>query len=136
MPLRNFIVGDVTRMFVDALLARARLTGRPAIIPYRCDSPGVKRFMEMSLEGIGAELISEHRILSEQTLHSPLAFAAVSDDRPTNWLKRCSMCNRLSDRTGSVREPDDFPHAAGETLRVIYHVCADCQARVQKRFSA
>jgi hypothetical protein len=133
MSLRTFIAGDVTRMFVDALLARVRLTGRPAIIPYRCDSPGIKRYMEMSLQSIGADLVSEHRILSEQTMFSPLAFDASAAVGAGSWVKRCSMCNRLTDRSGRTAEPDEFPHAPGDTLRVIYHVCTDCRQRVQTR---
>ncbi|MCK6404491.1 MAG: hypothetical protein L6Q60_00595 [Rhodocyclaceae bacterium] len=133
MPLRTFIAGDVTRMFVDALLARVRLTGRPAVIPYRCDSPGVKRFMEMSLESIGAELISEHRCLSEQVMFSPLAYAVVSEPASGGWVRRCSMCNRLTDRSGRSYESDEYPHEAGDTVRVIYHVCPDCQRRVKAR---
>lgn len=135
MPLRTFIAGDVTRMFVEALLARVRLTGRPAIIPYRCDSPGVKRFMEMSLESIGAELISEHRFLSEQVMFSPLSCVAAREPGARDVLKRCSMCSRLTDRSGQSCEPDDYPNPSGRTVRVIYHVCPDCQRRVQTRLA-
>ena len=134
MPLRRFIAGDVTRMFVDAMLARVRLTGRPALIPYRCDSPGIKRMMEMSLTSIGKGLVSEHRILSEQRMFSALAFAAA-EGRADGWVRRCSMCNSLTDRHGNTFEPDAFPHATGETLRVIYHVCPECQQRVKVRLA-
>jgi len=131
--LRSYIAGDVTRMFVDALLARVRLSGRPAMIPYRCDSPGIKRCMEMSLAKIGSDLVSEHRIVSERVMFPLLSFVAVEDKRPGDWVRRCSMCNRLTLRNGENCEPDAFAPAPGEALRVIYHVCADCQRRVQER---
>lgn len=138
MPLRSFISGDVTRMFIDTMHARARMSGRPMTVPYRCDSPGVKRFMEMSLEAIGSDLVSTHRLLAEQVLPRALVFRIAADGRPHSWTKRCSMCNRLSMPDGRLVEPDEFAEtesADGQTVGVIYFVCPECKNRIQARLA-
>lgn len=138
MPLRSFISGDVTRMFIDTMHARARMSGRPMTVPYRCDSPGVKRFMEMSLEAIGSDLVSTHRLLAEQVLPRALVFRIVADGRPHSWTKRCSMCNRLSMPDGRLVEPDEFAEmesADGQAVGVIYFVCPECKNRIQARLA-
>lgn len=137
VPLRSFISGDVTRMFIDTMHARVRLSGRPMTVPYRCDSPGVKRFMEMSLAAIGNDLISEHRLLSEHVMPRALVFRSA-DGRPHAWTKRCSMCNRLSMPGGRLIEPDEFAETKypdGEAVGVIYFVCEDCKSKIQARFA-
>lgn len=132
LPLRSFIAGDVTRMFIDTLLARVRLTGRPAVVPYRCDSPGLKRFMEMSLTLEGRSLLAEHRLVGEQPLPRPLTFrTATAGGR---WVRRCSMCNRVATRDGApLVEPECLPEAAATVCEVIYGVCAECRERVRRR---
>ncbi len=136
VPLRKFISGDVTRMFIDTMHARARLSGQPMTIPYRCDSPGVKRFMEMSLTAIGNELVSEHRLLAEHAMHHVLDFRIADEGRPCTWTKRCSMCNRLTAHDGRLLEPDDFAETGrtdGKAVNVIYHICPDCRGKVRAR---
>jgi hypothetical protein len=138
VPLRSFISGDVTRMFIDTMHARVRMSGRPMIIPYRCDSPGVKRFMEMSLAAIGTDLVSEHRLLSEHVMPRALVFRSASDGRPQAWTKRCSMCNRLAMPDGRLVEPDQFAEtkrADGQAVGVIYFVCPECKIKIQARFA-
>lgn len=138
MPLRSFISGDVTRMFIDTMHARVRMSGRPMTVPYRCDSPGVKRFMEMSLAAIGNDLISEHRLLSEHVMPRALIFRSASDGRPQAWTRRCSMCNRLSMPDGRLVEPDEFAEAGaadGQAIGVIYFVCPECKRKIQARLA-
>lgn len=138
MPLRRFISGDVTRMFIDTMHERVRMSGRPMTVPYRCDSPGVKRFMEMSLAAIGNDLVSEHRLLAEHVMPRTLVFRNATDERSHSWTKRCSMCNRLSTPDGHLVEPDEFSgtgSADGQTVGVIYFVCPDCRAKVRARLT-
>jgi hypothetical protein len=133
LPLRAFISGDVTKMFMDTMLTRVRLTGKPAVIPYRCDSPGIKRFMEMSLEAIGTEVFSEHRILAERPMPRHTNFRVAAHNKSCRMIKQCSMCSRFANPGGEPVEPEVAGISSDEPLNIIYFICAECRGRVQAR---
>ncbi|WP_139228481.1 hypothetical protein [Planctomicrobium piriforme] len=124
--LFDFIVGDSSRMYVDTMFQHTRLLKKGVVRQYRCDSPSMKRFMEMRIEpGSDGLLIVSHRIIKSEPvapvvnfLYHPKAFV----------LRRCSVCNRLN-RDGRWRELDQvlYPAMAGANLPVRYDVCGDCQ---------
>lgn len=136
-PVRDFICGDITRMFVDTLIQSIRLSGRERRIPYRCDTPECKRFMEMAwFPESGAGLVSRHKLLRTERLVRPIDFQ-VRRGAPNLLVKRCSMCNRLSRSGGQPLEPDVAELSgwidACRTNFVVYHVCRDCQEAVLDR---
>ncbi|MEY2632367.1 MAG: hypothetical protein RIR00_1021 [Pseudomonadota bacterium] len=136
--LRSFVSGDITRMFLDTLLAKVRLSGEAISQSYRCDSPGVKRFMQMTVLP-GDEpggIATRHQLLREEVFERQLQWLDLRTGKNGGHrlLKRCSMCNRLSGNGRDFIEPENFlpePAPAGYTL--IYHVCPDCLQRVRGR---
>lgn len=133
LPLRSFVSGDVTRMFIDTMLLKARVRREPFTVPYRCDSPDCKRFFEMTLTPDGKQIDFSHRLLREESLPMPRYFAVASLlDTTAPLLHRCSMCNCLSRNAGECLDQDQWPDLTDQTIRVIYHVCADCRKRVRR----
>jgi hypothetical protein len=134
--LRDFISGDVTRMFVSALLQSTRLTGKERTINYRCDSAEVKRFMAMDIVPVNSgELISRHRVLRELKLPVSIPFTAIKSGQKA-LIKRCSMCNRLTKGGSPLIEPEDAERLGWldqpASALVIYSVCRDCAALVAR----
>lgn len=127
--LLNFVSGDVTRMYVRTLIQSARLMRQPMVRQYRCDSPDMRRYMEMrlSLQDNGL-LCWEHRQLASEKLPNRLNFVHAADSRTRRPHVRCSICNRLKGRSG-WNEPDllgeDFLPTES-VVPVIYGVCPDC----------
>jgi len=118
-PLRQFISGDPTRMWLDAVLALARLKGEPVERTYRCDCPELKRFMKMRVvPEKGGVVRLEHHVLSTQprpAVHFVPCSQAV-DGKP---LVRCSICCRVQE-DGCWKDP--LPRPEGPYL-VVYSVC-------------
>ncbi|MGC8838372.1 MAG: hypothetical protein ACP5UM_08145 [Anaerolineae bacterium] len=48
-PLWDFIVGQETRHLYELMLAKVRMGRATLQIPFRCDSPTCRRFMEMRM---------------------------------------------------------------------------------------
>lgn len=135
-PLREFVTGDVTRMFVDTLLQGTRLLGRTRTVHYRCDSTDAKRYMLMAIEPLpDGGILSRHRILRQETFGKPLGFRTGTGEQ-RRLLKRCSMCNRLSNGT-QIIEPEaakaDGWFDADGSATVIYFICKDCQSLVHHK---
>jgi hypothetical protein len=133
-PLDQFIDGDTTRMFVRTMIMSARTLQRPVYRPYRCDSPKLKRFMEMTvLPGEQGVVEVIHRELHSEPIIHPMPVCAAPKGVGENFVKRCSMCNRVkvlgiwSELDAAI---DAYRLPAGaHNLKVIYGVCPDCLAR-------
>lgn len=48
-PLFGFIDGEPTRLAYQRILEGARRSGRTIRLPYRCDAPGARRWMELAV---------------------------------------------------------------------------------------
>lgn len=120
LPLRSFVSGDVTRMFVETMLQKARLTRVPFSVPYRCDSSDVIRHMRMTLTSSGNEVQLDHRLEKEEARGS-INRGRISPGTPRP-VKVCSMCRNICDaKNSSVGEA---PVSGIE--RIIYSVCSTC----------
>lgn len=125
--------GDISAMYLRTLLSSVRLLGRPVTRCYRCDSPGTKRFMEMTLTpDVEDGVTIAHRLLRTESLPVRFIFT-VANGRPS-FAVRCSMCNRLK-KEGEWQEPevllDKGDWADTRPRSVIYGICDNCMAGIR-----
>lgn len=129
-PLFRFITGDPTRMLTDTLLQRVRHSGQELTRCYRCDSPELKRYMEMTLSPEEGSLLRlHHRVVKVEPLDPVVPFE-FGGHLLSDVMARCSMCNRVRAK-GAWHEGDEavrLGHVKSGGLRVIYSVCGDCQS--------
>lgn len=133
-PLLKHVSGDVSRFFVRSVLEACRVLQTRRSVEYRCDAPGFKRFMRMTVEPRERHsLIVAHQVLRIEPLLRPIGFF-VSPAAPTAIpLVRCTMCNRVK-QGADWTEPDEALAggllSSDEPNAVIYGVCDPCRARV------
>lgn len=127
----DFITGDETRMYLGALLQHARLLNRTVVRPYRCDSPSLRRFMEMQVSPDEGELVRlDHVLLRAEPYLTPIVYRHEADP-DVEALFRCSVCSDLQvgDRWFA---PEDARILCGlpadQPLPVRYAVCPSCTA--------
>lgn len=128
--LFKYISGATSRTHIWTAVDSARKLLSVRRVPYRCDSPGLKRFMEMVIKPEGSgDVLVEHFTLRVEPMQHRAAFVAGSGH---SLLIRCSMCNRIRIK-GIWMEADT---AVGEnrlspeaTHCVAYGVCTDCRQR-------
>ena len=133
--LWSFIQGSVTRLWMDAVIRYARISGKLEEKRYRCDSPTQKRYMIMRVIPHTADLLEvQCNLEQELPLKTRLEFEAASVRIP-RLITRCSICNRLK-HTGLWLEPDDETLLStmdcSHPIKVIYGVCPDCQEEVRR----
>ena len=75
-----------------------------------------------------------HLQLRSEPYRYPLSFKGIATGAAANFIKRCSICNRVRvEQTWS--EVDDairagrLPKDTGATLMLVYGVCPACMAR-------
>lgn len=131
--LDQFIHGDITRMFVRTMIMSARTLQRPVLRPYRCDSPKLKRFMEMTvLPGAQGAVEVVHRELRSEPIAHPMPISAAPAGAGKRFVKRCSICNRVKaqdiwSELDAAIDAARIP-AGAHDIKVIYGVCPDCLA--------
>ena len=137
--LDQFVHGDETLMFVRTMIMSARVLKRPVVRPYRCDSPSVKRFMEMKVEpkDLGAVDVM-HRELRSEPSKNTVRVAGAPMGAVGVFIKRCSICNQVHAKD-VWSELDDAIAAErltlpeSQALRVVYGVCPSCLSSMAAR---
>jgi len=126
----SFIISDPTRMYLQILIQQARVLGNTVAKKYRCDSPQLKRYMEMRItpEQTG-QIRLDHLLERVEPFVRPISFYPASSGG-TATAYRCSICARLY-LAGCWVMPDDAITegliSLDAPLPVIYTVCPVCQ---------
>ena len=126
----DHVAGHFTKKFLREFFAGARDGAGPASRTYRCDSPRMKRLMEMyARKGENGALTVEHRLVAETPLTMEVACVDAAPARSVDTL-RCSICNRLRrSSSGEWLEPDEYGRS-GE-IKVVHTVCQECRSGIE-----
>jgi len=135
--LWRFVRGDETVRLYGAICEHVRHGNQPATFPFRCDSPTMNRYMEMTISpaGNGSLLFSSHLTLEERCRQRS-AFVCGSRSAQV-LLLRCSMCNRIQvrdrwlDPTLAISTGGLFTQSP--PFQVAYSICPDCDSRIELR---
>ena len=130
-PLWQFIADEETRSLYRQLIGRVRSTNVELSLPFRCDSPELRRYMELKVApGQERDSVTCRTTL---TRVEPRSARLLLDPqlRSGQQLLICSMCRRVAitperwvEIEVAIRELDLCRPAAP---RLVERVCGDCQ---------
>jgi hypothetical protein len=135
-PLWDFIADKETRQVYRMILTRVRSSGKEVYIPFRCDSPGIRRFMEMEIARLpeGAVEFRCRLIRAEKRL--PIALLDPAADRSDELLQICGWCKRINLDGGWVEAEEAVKRLdlfGAERLPGLTHgICPDCHATAMR----
>jgi hypothetical protein len=134
-PLWKFVAGEEVRELLRMIFARARFTGRAIRVPFRCDSPAERRFMELEVRPLPeAALEIESRLVrSEPRRYVPLMERSARLRH--GMVSICSWCLRFRMATGQWVEVEEAVGAMGlfasTDLPTLSHgICRSCAEQV------
>lgn len=139
-PLYRYIAGAESQALYKTILDRVRHTGKTSVIPFRCDSPDRRRYMELRIERqpgdhveFAGTLVREERRPNAELLE---ANRPVSDVALTicGWCKRFSVDTAWMEVEHAMRELDLFGWAV--MPRLEHGVCDTCSVMLQREISA
>ena len=130
--LWDFIPDEPTRTLYRDVFATVRATDQPVVVPFRCDSPTLQRFMRLEVRhhpGCGIDLRSilvraepcERQLLLDRTAR-----------QSHNCVTMCSCCKQvLVEPHGwlSLEEANRHPRLClvGKRPHIRYEVCTACR---------
>jgi hypothetical protein len=127
----DFVAGETTRMWLEAVFQMARLRGEAMERSYRCDSPGLKRFMRMRLIPLAdGGLQVEHQLLSTERRSPALHMRTDGHPASVGVMIRCSFCGQIQTGQGWL-EPSQEMAGPSSTIPVAYSVCEPCRESIQ-----
>ena len=132
-PIWDFVVDQQTRFLCHLLFERAREAGSVRRIPFRCDPPECRRFMELDLTPLangGVELTA--RLIREEP-RERVALLDADVPRSAETLPICSQCKRIAGPEGEWIEVEDGIRrldlfGAGLLPRLTHVLCDACLA--------
>jgi signal transduction histidine kinase len=134
-PLRAFVTGLEAAELTALLTAAARQRETAVAVPFRCDAPGERRFMTMTLQGeVGGGVHIEYRLDRTESRAEVLLFD-LEAPRSEEFLVVCSWCRRV--RQADAWRDVEKAIADGELIgrrempRVSHGICDDCASVVK-----
>ena len=136
LPLAPFLAGWNVMELYAAVFDRVRARQIAVTIPFRCDSPNGRRYMELEIapRPEGRLHLTGHLVRS--VAHPRIPLLDLKQRRNSQWRIICSICRRLKMPEGrwlEIEEALDDPYAIpAEGLPCLSHdVCPTCVAMMR-----
>jgi len=133
-PMADFIADWETFHLYELIFRRVRLTGAGITLPFRCDTPDIRRFMQLSIRLVGSgELELTGRILSLES-RPPVPLLDSETPRSQEMVAICSWCKKVKIGRDLYVEAEKAVESLGlfgpKTPRLTHGVCHDCFDRI------
>ena len=127
--IKEFISGDPSIMWMDAILMSAKIKGKPIEKNYRCDSPDMKRYMKMIIQPLDNGCLKlTHYVIKTEKQKQRIIYKGSKILTP-NTMQRCSVCGRILYENSwyEINEYAEIKPKNISEFKVIYSVCDGCK---------
>jgi hypothetical protein len=136
--LFEFIDGEETQRIYRLLLRRVRALDAPILVPFRCDSPELRRHMRLEIEPLRERAIEFRGVFVAAERRPLLRLVARNASRSEALLVSCSFCLRIRLAGDEWVEAEDAVVRLGllareRIPRLAHGVCPACKARLYDR---
>lgn len=135
-PIASFIDDWETFHLYELIFRRVRMTGLQITLPFRCDTPAIRRFMQLSIRLLGdGALELTGRILAVEERN----FVALLDPaapRSKRMVTICSWCKRVKTTNDIYVEVEQALASlrlfGSQTPWLTHGVCPECFDRIRR----
>ena len=129
-PLWNYVSENVTQEFYRIFMRKVRATGRTIVVPFRCDGPECRRFMEMSILPLGNGALEFRSALLREEARPRVDLLDPDFPRTDQLLTLCAWCKKVKlagwvEVEESVRQLGLFEQA--RLPQITHSVCPACE---------
>jgi hypothetical protein len=130
----DFLSDVSTRELYREIFARVR-GGRTIRVPFRCDAPGCRRWMELELRAAGGGDIDSRASLLRDEIRLHESVLDATAERDERQLTVCGWCKRMAvdaDWVEVEKAVDRLGLFGYPTLPLLSHgICEDCLKEVR-----
>ncbi|MGD8566641.1 MAG: hypothetical protein PVJ39_00950 [Gammaproteobacteria bacterium] len=140
-PLFSYIKNWECRHLYEMLIDRVSRTGVTIKFPYRCDSPGTRRYMNMEIVPKDNELIEFKSYIVKEELRERQPLLDIGTDRSREFVVICSWCKKINTAGDQWEEVEDAVTSmtlfASPVLPDLSHgICPPCYQDLCDKFSS
>jgi len=135
--LHEFIAGDEMLRIHRHLLRAVRAHQEPLSLPFRCDSPDVRRHMRLEMRSAGGDAVEFRAVLLRAEKRPHLRLLDPTEPRSTALVVSCSFCHKIreGEGAGDWLEVDTAAERMGLLIssrppRLAHGVCPACRTRL------
>lgn len=135
--LGRFIADWETRHLYDIIYRRIRETGQTMKLPFRCDSPCHRRFLQLTIRlcGRGGELEFSGRMKRIER-RAPVRFLQQDARRQEVFIIICGWCKKIRTGEDTWQEVEDAVPRHGlfgcDSPSLSHGICPECFAQVRR----
>jgi hypothetical protein len=131
--LWDFISETTTRHFYQLLAKKARASGKVVSVPFRCDEPGQRRFMKMSIQPQPEGALEFRTELEKEEERPRVDLLDPQFPRTDEKISVCAWCKRVKvsdwiEVETAVRELRLFDQP--RLPQMIHVMCPHCHKRM------
>jgi hypothetical protein len=133
-PIYNCIAGSEVESFYQQVFDKTRSSGVPISVPFRCDSPSDKRFLNLTVTDYGKGVLEcNSKTLAVVPRAEPIEVMLVSGGVSAAALYMCGVCKAVHLRANLWRELDTVSSLIDPgSLRkrpFVQTICPSCAER-------
>lgn len=131
----DFIADEPTRQLYRELHDRVRSSNQPIEVPFRCDSPTLRRYMQLTIHHEGEGQLRYESVLLRVSPQRRLRVLNPAADRSNAFLTMCSFCKRSLIEPAGWLELEDIAlklrmYDQPRVPELHYTVCPDCEKQL------
>ena len=130
--LWSFIADYATQKLYKEIHRFVRVTGNPITVPFRCDSPTLKRYMQLTITQRENQRLAYESILLRAVPSRRLSVFDPSEERSAAFLTMCSFCKRSLIEPAGWLEMENIAiklrmYRKQTVPELRYTVCPECE---------
>jgi len=103
----GFICDIQTEHLYRAMLQKVRETGVSITVPFRCDAPDRRRFMQLTISRLNESVLELSSRILRQERREPVRLMAVSASRSAQTIVCCGWCKKIKLPSNAWVEVED-----------------------------
>jgi len=130
-PIWDYISGMETRYLFKVTLEKVRTTGKSLVLPFRCDAPDRRRYLELLITPVHRKCIEFTSSIIREESRDTVELLETGIPRSDEIIKMCSMCKKIELSGGNWVEVEIAVAALKlfeqlELPQISHGLCTEC----------
>lgn len=135
--LWDFIVDMETQHLYKIMLEKVRSNRARLKVPFRCDSPDCRRFMELEVFSLCENLVEFRCRIVKLECRTSVSLLNVTIDRSNEFVKMCGWCKKICVSESKWLEVEEaIPQLnlfeAMKLPRLTHGICPSCKENINQ----
>lgn len=94
-PIWDYITGLETQYLFKVTLEKVRTTDKSVLLPFRCDAPDRRRYLELLIKPVHQKWIEFTSYIIREELRDTVELLEADTPRSDDIITMCSMCKKI-----------------------------------------